>query len=118
MSSCHLSDLSLTTVSSPTLLYAARSRQCVPLAPQGLWAAFIQAAEGLALRHPYVVKPSGGQVAQWGMCFAIGSVLGCVMVNPDGGSYPQVCSPSERAVCAAALTVGTCFQYPARLLYC
>ena len=57
---------------------------------QNLWAAFIQAVEVLAERHPYVVKPSAGQVGRWGMCFAIASVIGCASINPDGGSYPQV----------------------------
>ena len=37
----------------------------------------------------YVIKPSAGQVARWGVCFSLAAVVGCWSINPDGGSYPQ-----------------------------
>lgn len=48
-----------------------------------------------AQQHPYVVKPSAGQVGSWVACGALAAVVGCCFVNPDGGDYnvwiPQVC---------------------------
>ena len=64
--------------------------------PQNMWAAFMQAVEGLAQRHPYMVTPTAGRVGQWGMCFALASLTGCASIDPDGGSYPQVSYPLPR----------------------
>jgi hypothetical protein len=48
----------------------------------------------VAQAHPYVVKPSAGRVGSWALAGLMGAVLGCCMVNPDGGDYetwlPQV----------------------------
>lgn len=47
-----------------------------------------------AQQHPYVVKPSAGRVGSWLACGALGAVIGCCAINPDGGDYgvwlPQV----------------------------
>jgi hypothetical protein len=47
-----------------------------------------------AAQHPYVVKPSAGQVGSWLACGCLMAVLGFCCVNPDGGDYnvwlPQV----------------------------
>jgi hypothetical protein len=50
----------------------------------------VQAAQ----QHPYVVKPSAGRVGSWVACGALGAIIGCCAINPDGGDYgvwlPQV----------------------------
>lgn len=47
-----------------------------------------------ALGHPYVIKPSAGRVGSWVACGALGAIIGCCAINPDGGDYgvwlPQV----------------------------
>lgn len=43
----------------------------------------VQAAQ----QHPYVVKPSAGRVGSWVACGALGGIIGCCAINPDGGDY-------------------------------
>ena len=41
----------------------------------------------LAREHPYVQRPGAGDVAKWGFCTLVGSVVGVCCMNPDAGSY-------------------------------
>lgn len=68
---------------------AALSSQCTGASTSGQLPQFIsselpvQAAEG----HPYVANPSAGRVGSWFLSLVMGAVLGCCVVNPDGGDY-------------------------------
>lgn len=69
------------------------------LSPQ-VWHAFMADIEQAAQQHPYVVKPSAGRVGSWVACGALGAIIGCCAINPDGGDYgvwlPQVQSIIDR----------------------
>lgn len=64
----------------------------------GLWHQFMLEVEGLANRHPYVVKPDAKQAGKWAACGAIGAVIGVCFINPDGGDYPQWNSDAQHLV--------------------
>ena len=51
------------------------------------WHAFMMDADALAKSHPYVGKPGAKKICGWAACFAIGSVVGLMRVDPDGGDY-------------------------------
>ena len=74
----------------------------------------------------YVIRPSTGQVARWGVCFSMAAVVGCWSINPDGGSYPQweaevgqligrYRQPFAEAGCNLGLQQTRCRQHMARL---
>ena len=52
----------------------------------------------LAQNHPYVARPGAKDVAQWGLCALLGSVIGVCCMNPDAGSYQDWCESASLVI--------------------
>ena len=63
---------------------------------QATWEAFMSDVDVLAREHPYVQRPGAGDVAKWGLCALLGSVVGVCCMNPDSGNYQDWCENVSR----------------------
>lgn len=63
---------------------------------QATWEAFMSDVDVLAREHPYVQRPGAGDVAKWGLCALLGSVVGVCCMNPDSGNYQNWCENVSR----------------------
>ena len=65
---------------------------------QECWEAFMRDVDVLAQNHPYVARPGAKDVAQWGLCALLGSVIGVCCMNPDAGSYQDWCESASMVI--------------------
>ena len=56
---------------------------------EACWEAFMTDVDVLAREHPYVAKPGAKDVATWGLCTLLGSVIGVCCMDPDAGNYAE-----------------------------
>lgn len=66
--------------------------------PPATWDALMAEVQALAAQHPYTAKPGGKDVARWACCFALLSVIGFGMVEPDAGDWGAWLAQAEAAV--------------------
>jgi hypothetical protein len=72
--------------------------------PSAVWDALAADAGALAASHPYTAKPQAGDVARWACCFALLSVIGFGLVEPDAGDWGAWLSQAEAVVARHAPT--------------
>lgn len=52
-----------------------------------VWQHFMADVQAAASTHPYVVRPDASRIGGWLGAAACGMLVGCCIINPDGGDY-------------------------------